>query len=316
MRILITGGAGCLGSNLTERYLEGGHSVFIVDNFATGHRASLPAAHPNMTVLEGSIADRALIQKAFAQFKPTHVVHAAASYKNPDDWLEDARTNVEGTIHVVQAAKSTGVSRFINFHTALGYGRPATVPIPVEAPARPFTSYGISKQAGENYIAMAGLPFVSLRLANVTGPRLAIGPIPTFYTRLKAGKPCFCSKTVRDFVDLDDFFSLMDMAMNESAPTGLFNVSTGTGHTIKEIFDIVVEHLDIDLKQPVPEVEPAADDVPAVVLDPTMTIKAFGWRPRYSFEQTIRRMLAWYDLHGVTAIYSHLAPTTRTASGS
>jgi UDP-glucose 4-epimerase len=186
------------------------------------------------------------------------------------------------------------------------------VPIPVDAPARPFTSYGISKQAGEAYVAMSGVPFVSLRLANVTGPRLAIGPIPTFYTRLKAGKGCFCSRTVRDFIDMDDFFAVMDIVLDERAPSGIFNVSTGTGHTIKEIFDIVVDHLSITLKEPVPEVDPGADDVPAVVLDPSLTISTLKWQPRYSFEQTMRRMLSWYDRNGVTAIYSHLkAPGDR-----
>jgi UDP-glucose 4-epimerase len=306
MRILITGGAGCLGSNLTERYLGAGHDMLVLDNYATGHRGSLPDVHPKLTLVEGSVTDRPLVDRLFADFQPSHVIHSAAAYKDPNDWLEDTRTNVEGTIHLTQAAKAAGVTRFINFHTALGYGRPEKLPIPVDAPARPFTSYGISKQAGENFLAMSGLPFVSLRLANVTGPRLAIGPIPTFYTRLKAGKGCFCSKTVRDFIDMDDFFGIMDMVMKDGAPTGLFNVSTGTGHTIKEIFDIVVDHLKIKLDTPVPEVEPGADDVPAVVLDPSATIAAFGWKPRYTFEQTIRRMLAWYDVNGVTAIYSHL----------
>lgn len=307
MRILLTGGAGCLGSNLTERYLVAGHDVFIVDNFATGHRGSLPDSHPKMTLVEGSIVDRALVDRVFADFKPTHVIHSAAAYKDPDDWIEDTRTNVEGTINVVKAAKAAGnVSRFVNFHTALGYGRPEKLPIAADAPARPFTSYGISKQAGENFLAMSGLPFVSLRLANVTGPRLAIGPIPTFYTRLKAGKGCFCSRTVRDFVDMDDFFSAMDLVMADGAPTGIYNISTGTGHTIKEIFDIVVDHLGIKLAEPVPEVDPGADDVPAVVLDPSKAMAAFGWKPRYTFADTIRRMLAWYDQHGVTAIYSHL----------
>lgn len=315
MRVLITGGAGCLGSNLTERYLEAGHDVLVIDNFSTGHRGSLPEAHPRLRIVEGSVADRALVERAFAEFTPTHVIHSAAAYKDPDDWIEDSRTNVEGTIHVVRAAQAARVVRFANFHTALGYGRPDRVPIPRDAPARPLASYGISKQAGENYLAMSGLPFVSLRLANVTGPRLAIGPIPTFYTRLKAGKPCFCSRTVRDFVDMDDFFAMMDLAMAEDAPTGCFNVSTGTGHAIREIFDIVVDHLGIRLDAAVPEVEPGPDDVQAVVLDPSETIAAFGWRPRHSFDQTIRRMLAWYDRHGVTAIYSHLrAPPSATGS--
>jgi UDP-glucose 4-epimerase len=313
-RILITGGAGCLGSNLTERYLEEGHDVLVLDNLATGHRGSLPNSHPKLSLVEGTITDRALVDRLFAEFKPSHVVHSAAAYKDPDDWLEDARTNVEGTVHIVEAAKAARVERFVNFHTALGYGRPDRLPIPADAPARPFTSYGISKQAGENYLAISGLPYVSLRLANVTGPRLAIGPIPTFYTRLKAGKGCFCSRTVRDFIDMDDFFSVMDTVMQPGAPTGVFNVSTGTGHTIKEIFDIVVDHLKIKLKDPVPETDPGPDDVPAVVLDPGKTIETFDWHPRYSFEQTIRRMLAWYDIHGVTAIYSHLkAPPSSAA---
>ena len=306
MRILITGGAGCLGANLVERYLEMGHDVLIIDNFATGHRGSLPQAHPRMQVIEGSIADRHLLDKAFVDFAPTQVIHSAASYKDPEDWVEDVGTNVVGTINVVRAAKTAGVRRFVNFHTALGYGRPERVPIPVDAPARPFTSYGISKQAGENYLAMAGMPFVSLRLANVTGPRLAIGPIPTFYKRLQAGKGCFCSRTVRDFLDMEDFFALIDLVMADDAPTGVFNASTGSGHTIKEIFDIVVDHLGVTCSGPVPEADPDADDVPSVVLDPSVTISTFGWRPRFTFEETIRRMLIWYDHHGVTVGYSHL----------
>ena len=306
MRILLTGGAGCLGSNLAERFLMAGNYVLIVDNFATGHRASLPGSHPRMTVVEGTIVDRALVEKLFADFRPSHVIHSAAAYKDPEDWHEDVRTNVEGTINVVRAAKASNVVRFVNFHTALGYGRPARVPIPVDAAARPFTSYGISKQAGESYIASSGLPYVSLRLANVTGPRLSIGPIPTFYTRLKAGKACFCSRTIRDFIDMDDFFSVVDLVLGENAPTGNFNVSTGTGHSIKDVFDIVADHLKIELKEPVPELDPGPDDVPAVVLDPSATISAFNWHPKYTFEQTIRRMLSWYDQHGVTTIYSHL----------
>lgn len=315
MRILITGGAGCLGSNLTEHYLANGHDVLVIDNFATGHRGSLPDAHPRLRVIEGSVVDRDAVAVAFLDFRPTHVIHSAAAYKDPNDWLEDARTNVEGTINVVAAAKVAGAKRIINFHTALGYGRPDATPIPITAPMRPFTSYGISKQAGENYLALSGLPFVSFRLANVTGPRLAIGPIPTFYKRLKAGQKCFCSRTMRDFIDMQDFLAVVDLALADDAPTGIFNVSTGTGHAVKEIFDIVVEHLGITLDKPVDEVDPGADDVPAVVLDASRTMDAFDWNPRYSFRDTIRRMLAWYDAHGVTAIYSHLkAPTAAEAT--
>lgn len=316
MRILITGGAGCLGSNLTERYLEAGHEVLVLDNFATGHRGSLPNSHSRMALVEGSVADRLLIDKVFSDFNPSHVIHSAAAYKNPDDWIEEVRTNIEGTIHVVEAAKAAGVKHFVNFHTALGYGRPDQLPVPIDAPARPFTSYGISKQAGENYLAISGLPFVSLRLANVIGPRLAIGPIPTFYKRLKSGQKCFCARTVRDFVDVEDFFAIVDLVIQQGAPTGIFNVSTGVGHSIKEIFEIVVNHLGVQPSEPVAELDPGFDDVPAMVLDPARTIDTFGWTAKRDFEGTVRRMLDWYDVHGITAVYSHLKGPLKLAASS
>ncbi len=108
------------------------------------------------------------------------------------------------------------MERLVNFQTALCYGRPDATPIPVTAPTRPFTSYGVSKTAGEHYVLMSGLNAVSLRLGNITGPRLSIGPIPTFYTRLKAGKGCFCSDTTRDFLDMEDFFSFLDLAVKQT----------------------------------------------------------------------------------------------------
>ena len=104
--------------------------------------------------------------------------------------------------------------------------------------------------------------------------------------------------------------------MPDTAPTGIFNVSTGTGHTVKEIFDLVVDHLGVVLDRPVDEIDPGPDDVPAVVLDPSHTIARFGWTPRYDFRETIRRMLAWYDLHGVTAIYSHLQQPANAKSSA
>jgi UDP-glucose 4-epimerase len=182
------------------------------------------------------------------------------------------------------------------------------VPIPVEHPTRPFTSYGISKTAGEAYLAISGLPWTSLRLANISGPRLSIGPIPTFYKRLKAGQACFCTDAVRDFLDMEDFLSIMEVAMSEDAPTGLFNVSTGEGHSISEVFDAVATYLGITPAEPVPVVPCGADDVPVVVLDPGHTERALGWRPTVGFSETIARMLRWYDAHGVSAIYSHLRP--------
>ena len=305
-RILITGGAGCLGSNLIEHWLPRGHKIHVIDNFATGKREVVPPVS-GLTVTEGSIADAELVSETFSAFAPDVVVHSAAAYKNPADWVEDTRTNVLGSINVAQAADATGVKRIVNFQTALCYGRPDTVPIPVDAPLRPFTSYGISKTAGEQYIIGGPVPAVSFRIANVTGPRLAIGPIPTFYKRLRNGQSCFCSDSIRDFLDMRDFVALMDMAITDQAPTGVFNVSTGEGHSIKDVFDLVVEHLAITPDVPVPVVPVGVDDVREVVLDPSRTRIAYGWAARVGFAETIRDQLRWYDRYGVTDVYSHLS---------
>lgn len=305
MRILITGGAGCLGSNLLERWLPRGDEILVIDNFATGRREVAPEVD-GLTVVEGNVADAVLVERCFEEFAPEVVVHSAAAYKDPDDWAEDAATNVLGSIHVAKAAEKAGVRRLVNFQTALCYGRPERLPIPVSHPERPFTSYGTSKTAGERYLLGSGLPVVSLRLANVTGPRLAIGPIPTFYQRLKAGKACFCSDTRRDFLDMEDFFSVMDVVMKPDAPTGVFNVSTGESRSIKDVFDAVAAYLGVTPEEPPPIVPPGEDDVPEVVLDPSETERVLGWKAEVGFEETIRRMLAWYDEHGVSAIHSHL----------
>ena len=307
MRILITGGAGSLGANIIDHLLpRDGYEIMVLDNFATGNRASLPEGHERLTIVEGSVADKALVEKCFADFKPTHVIHSAAAYKDPDDWEEDAQTNIMGSIYVAKAAEAAGVKRLVNFQTALNFGRPKTVPIPNDAPSMPFTSYGISKTAGEQIMQMADLNTVSLRLANITGPRLAIGPIPTFYTRLKAGKGCFCSDTVRDFMHMDDFIAILDKALDENGPKGVFNISTGEGKSIKDVFDQVVAYLGVELDGDVPIMPVGDDDVQAMVLDPSVTEKVFDWKAEVSFEDTIRKMLEWYDAHGVTAIYSHV----------
>ena len=123
MRILITGGAGCLGSNLIEHWLPQGHQIFVIDNFATGNREVVPQVD-GLTVREGSIADEALVNDCFSQFKPDVVIHAAAAYKDPGDWIEDSRTNVIGSAYVAHAAKAHGVKRVVNFQTALCYEVP------------------------------------------------------------------------------------------------------------------------------------------------------------------------------------------------
>jgi UDP-glucose 4-epimerase len=155
-------------------------------------------------------------------------------------------------------------------------------------------------------LTQSGLPVVSLRLSNICGPRLAIGPIPTFYKRLKAGQNCFCSDTTRDFLDMSDFLFLMDKVLDSEMPTGTFNVSTGEGRTIRDVYMAVAKYLGIDPPK-VPIIPPGKDDVPQVVLDPSATEGAFGWIAKKNFEETISNQLRWYDQYGINDIYSHLA---------
>ena len=104
---------------------------------------------------------------------------------------------------------------------------------------------------------------------------------------------------------MDDFFSIMDLALKDYAPVGIFNVSTGDGHSILDVFQAVANFLGIKAPQ-VPIVPPGADDVPKVVLDPSATHEAFGWCAQVGFEDTIANQLAWYERHGVSEIFSHL----------
>jgi nucleoside-diphosphate-sugar epimerase len=294
-----------LGTNIIEHIGSQCESILVIDNFATGKKAALLPAE-NLQVVEMSITERDKLDVLFSDFQPTHVIHSAASYKDPNDWQEDSLTNVVGTCNVVRAAEKNNVKRLINFQTALCYGRPQQVPIPITHSTAPFTSYGITKTAGEAFVLNADISSTSFRLANVTGPRLAIGPIPTFYKRLKAGEDCSVSTTVRDFLDMSDFLSLVELALADDAPTGVFNVSTGEGHTIEEIFRLVAQHVGKPNAEPVAINPPGPDDVAQVVLDPSETEAQYRWKANISFAETISRMLHWYDINGVTDIYSHL----------
>lgn len=305
MRLLVTGGAGCLGAACAEQWLGRGVPVLVIDNFVTSDRASL-AAHPLLEVVEGDIADAVLVQSCFSRFAPTHVIHSAAAYKDPDDWMTDGATNILGTVHVVRAAQAAGVSRLVHFQTGLCYGSAGVRPIPVDHPLAPTSSYAISKTAAEHYIALSGLPFVSLRLASVYGPRHFNGPIPTFYQRLKSGQTCFCTDTRRDFLAMEDFLDLMDRVMVPGAPTGLFNVGSGRDYTIKEIFDFLTDVLAIRLEKPVDVRPPEGDDVADFLLDPAETRAAFGWEARVPLAEGLRRQVAWFERHGVSQTYSHL----------
>ena len=305
--VLITGGAGFIGSHLTDRLLERGDDVLVIDNFATSRRDTL-RPHDNLTLVEDTIADDDLVRRVFAEFGPEIVVHAAASYKDPDAWAEDSRTNAVGTANVVRGAQAASVSRLVYFQTALCYGlHPEEQPITLSHRLDPKdSSYAISKTAGEWYVRLSGLDWVSFRLANVYGPRNLSGPLPTFYQRLSTGKPVFVMDTRRDFVFVDDLADVAMKAIDGGGESGVYHVSSGSDVSIKELFDATIKAMGIELEDDV-EVRPRnPDDAPSILLDPSKTETDFDWSARTALEDGVAKAVDYYREYGVEETYTHL----------
>ena len=307
MKILISGGCGQIGSRTTEMLLERGDEVLAIDNFATGRRIHLPESHAGLTFVEGSIADKELVDKLTAEFKPDAIVHTAASYKDPDDWYNDTLTNCVGGANLVSASLARGVKRFIYFQTALCYGlKPLEQPITLGHPKLPAnSSYAISKTAAEDYIEFSGLDFVTFRLANVIGPRNVSGPLPIFYQRLSEGKQCFVTPARRDFVFVGDLANIVVRAIDGEG-RGTYHFSSGTDVAIRELYDAVVKAMELD-KYPEPDMrELGPDDAPSILLDPSRTIADFGELEFTPIEQTAAAGVAYYRKYGATGGYTHL----------
>ncbi len=306
-KILITGGAGFIGSHLADRLLEQGDEVLVIDNFATGRRDNLPS-HSKLRIVEGTIADAELVRKIFEEFKPEQVVHAAASYKDPNNWSEDSRTNVLGTANIVQASQNARVKRLIYFQTALCYGlHPIEQPITLDHPIRPDgSSYSISKTAGEYYISLSGLDFISFRLANAYGPRNLSGPLPTFYHRLAENKKCFVMNTRRDFIFVNDLVDVVLKALNGKGHKGYYHISSGSDYSIQELYDATIRALQIQEKEPVEVRERNPDDVFSILLDPAKTNKDFEWKVSTPLVDGVARAIEYYKKFGISETYTHL----------
>jgi UDP-glucose 4-epimerase len=307
MRVLITGGGGFIGSHLADRLLDADHEIVVLDNFATGRRDSL-GEQDGLTVVDDTIEDRRAVDRAFEGFGPDFVVHAAASYKDPEAWAEDVKTNALGTANVVRATRASGVERILYFQTALCYGTtPVEQPVSLEHPIRPDSSYAISKTAGEQYIELSGLDFVSLRLANAYGPRNVSGPLPTFFQRLTEGKSVFVMDTRRDFIYVDDLIDVVMKAVVDGKGHGHYHVSSGSDFAIKELFDATIAALpEVELDEEV-EVRPKGeDDAYTILLDPSRIRQDFGWRPTTPLAEGVARAVDYYREYGISQTYTHL----------
>lgn len=288
MRVLITGAAGFIGSHLAEQFDD----VVGIDDLSTGRRANFRGDLIVADIVDG-IPD-----------VPADVIfHCAASYRDRAAWERDARTNVLGTLNVIRHAQRVD-AKIVYFQTSLCYGPRPRVPCQVGDPLAPEGSYAVSKTAGEQYIRDAGLPFVSLRLANVFGPRNLSGPVPTFYKRLSAGEPCTVVDARRDFVFIDDLVRVAARCATEGR--GVYHVSTGVDAPIAAVYAAVRAALELPPEEPA-LIERGPDDAATILVDPSQTEAAFRWRAETSLEDGIRRAVAWYVEHGVTETYTHLS---------
>lgn len=306
MKVFVTGGLGQIGSHVVEMLLARGDQVIAIDNLATGRREHL-ADHENLTVVIDTIADKAVVDKLVGDFKPDAIVHTAASYKDPDDWYNDTLTNCVGGSNIVDAAKKFDVRRVIYFQTALCYGlKPTQQPIRLDHPRFPgSSSYAISKTANEYYLELSGVDYVTFRLANVVGPRNVAGPLPIFYQRIKDGKQCFVTEARRDFVFVKDLARVVLQAC-DGVGQGAYHFSSGKDIAIQELYDAVVNAMDL-AEKPVAEVKPLGpDDVFSILLDPSRTFEDFGDIAFTPLQETVSEAIAYYREHGTLGEYTHL----------
>ncbi len=306
MKILITGGNGQVGSTVADILLARGDAVLSIDNFATGRRDNL-TSQPRLSQIEGSIADAAQIDRLFGEFKPDIVVHAAASYRDPEDWHADALTNAVGGANVAKACKNHKVERLIYFQTALCYGtKPIQQPIRLDHPINPVnSSYAISKTAGENYVQFSGVDWVTFRLANVIGPRNVSGPLPIFYGRLAKGQKCFVTPARRDFCYAGDLAQVVVQAA-DGRGGGTYHFSSGHDVAIRELYDSVVRAMKLN-DYPEPEVKPLGpDDAPSILLDPSRTFADFGEVAFTPLDTIAALSVERWNREGVVGGYTHL----------
>lgn len=301
MRVFITGIAGFIGSHVADRLLDQGHEVWGIDNYSTGKSVNVPGA----VRFEQNVGDitQADVEFAVKAAQPEVVIHCAATYNDPEAWRLDARTNVIGTINTIGAAERWGARRVIYMQTSLCYGlAPVEQPITLAHPLMPAGSYAISKTAGERYLLESPLETVSLRLANMYGPRNLSGPVPAFYKRLTAGQTCTVTTARRDFVYVGDLVDLIVRALD--GPTGVYHASSGRDYPIERLYNAVAGILGVDLPPVVQERGP--DDPATLLLDPSETVAAYRWKPSTSLEHGILQAVRWYQEHGVTDTYTHL----------
>jgi nucleoside-diphosphate-sugar epimerase len=306
MKVLVTGGAGQVGSHVAELLAARGNQVVCIDNLATGREAHVKVSDTTL-LIKGSIADIEVFNNPFGNNeKADVVVHTAASYSDSNAWEEDSRTNILGTINSLRYAQESN-ARLIYFQTALCYGTGPTIqPVPLDYPRVPApTSYGISKTAGEFYIEQSGIDFVTFRLANIVGPRNLAGALPIFYKRLSTGQRCMIAEARRDFVDVRDLASVVVQAV-DGRGSGAYHFSSGKDISILEMFNAVASALQLEPKPDYDKAPSLGSNPATILLDPARTYADFDMPELTDFRDTVKAAVEYYKEFGVDRELTHL----------
>jgi len=298
-KILITGGAGFIGSHLADRLLAEGAEVSVIDNLSTGSRENLDlrAAFHEMDIRDGRLAD------VFEILRPDTVYHLAANSNVPlsiENPLFDFES-LEGALKVLELCRRTGVRMFVFASSGFIYGNVAARPIREDQPFYPISPYAISKHAIEDYLKfyrdVYGLPFAVLRFATVYGPRQIKGAMADYIRKLSAGQQAeFYGEgdKTRDYVYIDDAVEALSLAASvpPDCPAPVFNIGSGTETSLLEIYKTVASLLGRD---PSPVRMPSRPgELNGYSLDASLAKAVLGWTPRRGLKEGLALTVDWH----------------------
>jgi len=304
MRVLITGGAGFIGSALAHRLLRDGHDVVIVDNLSTGRRENLPRG---ARFVEADLGDHAALA-AMPSDRFDAVAHLAAQSSGAIGQVEpyaDMRVNVGATLLLAQWCRKQGVPRFVFTSSMTVYGHGNREPVDETSPVLPISYYGAAKLAAETYLRLAsaeGLNVTSFRLYNVYGRGQNLGNL---YQGMASIYLAYLLKRVpvpvtgrldryRDFVHVDDVVAVLaDSLIRPATPSAIYNIGTGRKTTVREILDLLIEALGLPPDHPVDEQSGSPSDVFGSIANVRRAEAELGWSPRVALKDGIGDMVAW-----------------------
>jgi len=306
-RILVTGGAGFIGSTIADRFLAAGWDVAVLDDLSSGKRENVPAGARFYPCDVRSAAAAEVV----ASERPEVICHHAAQIDVRRSMAEprhDADVNVGGLLNLLDAAARAGSVRRVLFASSGGaaYGDTDQLPTPESHPLRPVSVYGASKAASELYLgvyqACHGIDFAALRYANVYGPRQdphgEAGVVAIFCGRLLAGKPCIIygdGGQTRDYVFVEDV-ARANLLAAERGFSGAVNVGTGVETDVRTLHAILSRAAGSSTP---PQVAPARlGEQRRSCIDPAAAGAVLGWRPEVGLEEGLRRTLEWFRARG------------------